>query len=116
MFKAPPLELYFDIYLFNWTNPSNLTNEDFEKPILQEVGPYRFREIPMKTKIKWHPKNYTISYRRKSVYYFIEEESVGRLDDKIVSINAVAVVSYQIEAKKDFIFENCSKFNERYVD
>lgn len=93
MWKNPPLKLFFDIYLFNWTNPCNLTDADYEKPILEELGPYRFREIPMKTKVKYHPSNFTISYRRKSTYYFVEEESIGRLDDKIVTINTVAVVS-----------------------
>lgn len=93
MWKNPPLKLFFDIYLFNWTNPCNLTEADYEKPILQEIGPYRFREIPMKTKVKWHPHNNTISYRRKSTYYFVEEDSIGRLDDTIITINTVAVVS-----------------------
>lgn len=93
LWKNPPLKLNFDIYLFNWTNPCNLTEDDYEKPILKQIGPYRFREIPTKTKIKWHPKNSTISYRRKSTYFFVEEESAGRLDDTIVTINAVAVVS-----------------------
>lgn len=93
VWKNPPLSLNFDVYLFNWTNPSNLTKEEYEKPILQQIGPYRFREKPMKTKVRWHPENGTISYRRKSTYYFVEEESVGQLDDRITTINAVAVVS-----------------------
>lgn len=93
LWKNPPLKLNFDIYLFNWTNPCNLTADDYEKPILKQIGPYRFREIPTKSKIKWHPNNKTISYRRRSTYFFVEEESAGRLDDTIVTINAVAVVS-----------------------
>lgn len=93
MWKNPPLSLNFDVYLFNWTNPCNLTGEDFEKPILEEIGPYRFRERPTKTQVEWHPENSTISYRRKSTYYFVDDESIGRLDDKITTINTVAVVS-----------------------
>lgn len=93
MWKNPPLSLNFDVYLFNWTNPRNLTADEYEKPILEQIGPYRFREKSMKTKVKWHTDNSTISYRRKSLYYFVEEESVGRLDDKITTVNAVAVVS-----------------------
>lgn len=93
MWKNPPLMLNFDVYLYNWTNPCNLTADDYEKPILEQIGPYRFREKAMKTKVKWHQNNSTISYRRKSTYYFVEEESIGRMDDKIITINAVAVVS-----------------------
>lgn len=85
------LPLNFDIYLFNWTNPCSFTADDYEKPILQQIGPYRFREIPTKTNVKWHPHNKTVSYRRKSTYFFVENESVGRLDDTIVTINALAI-------------------------
>lgn len=91
MWKKPALPLNFDVYLFNWTNPTNLSKSDFEKPIVEQIGPYRFREIADKTNIRFHP-NKTISYKRRSYYYFVEEESVGRLDDKITTLNAVALV------------------------
>lgn len=103
MWKNPPLSLNFDVYLFNWTNPRNLTADEYEKPILEQIGPYRFREKSMKTKVKWHTDNSTISYRRKSLYYFVEEESVGRLDDKITTVNAVAVVSSHLTIT-NFVF------------
>lgn len=92
LWKDPPIPLKFDVYLYNWTNPRNLTEDDFEKPILQQIGPYRFTEITNKTKIRWHPKNQTISYRRRSVYHFDPEGSVGRLDDLITTVNVVALV------------------------
>lgn len=106
VWKNPPLSLNFDVYLFNWTNPRNLTTDEYEKPILQQIGPYRFREKPMKTKVRFHPENGTISYRRKSTYYYVEEESVGRLDDKITTLNAVALVIYSY-----FYFYYVNDFN-----
>lgn len=93
----------FDVYLYNWTNPTNLTDESFEKPILQQIGPYRFTEITEKSKIRWHPKNFTISYKRRSVYYFNPEESVGRLDDQITTVNAVAMVKITIHIQRHSI-------------
>lgn len=93
LWKKPPLSLNFDIYLFNWTNPTNLTQSDYEKPILEQIGPYRFRETGQKTRIKWHPENSTVSFRRRNTYHFDAEGSVGRLDDKIITLNAVAIVS-----------------------
>lgn len=62
-------------------------------PKVQQIGPYRFTEVTDKTKIRWYPKNSTIGYKRRSFYYFNEEESVGQLDDKITTVNAVAMVS-----------------------
>lgn len=110
MWKKPPIALNFDVYLYNWTNPSNLTDDDFVKPIVQQVGPYRFTEITEKSKIRWHPKNFTISYKRRSVYYFNPEESVGRLDDKITTINVVAMVRIVIHFPLHTIMK-CSLFS-----
>lgn len=81
-----------DVYFFNWTNPEDLKNAS-TKPILEELGPYRFTERPEKVDIVWHNHNHTVSYRKKSVYFFDEEGSNGTLDDVISSINVVALVS-----------------------
>lgn len=114
MWKKPPITLNFDVYLYNWTNPSNLTSADFEKPIVQQIGPFRFTEITDKTKIRWHPNNFTISYNRRSFYYFNEEESKGRLDDKITTVNVVAMVR-QI-ARSMFVFPPDENVNIFYSD
>ncbi|XP_058118230.1 protein peste [Anopheles coustani] len=87
---APPFPLAMDIYFFNWTNPEDIRNHS-TKPILEELGPYRFIERPTKVDIAWHDQNATVSYRKKSLFYFDEEGSNGRLDDVISSINIVAV-------------------------
>jgi scavenger receptor class B, member 1 len=90
--RVPPLPMVFDIYLFNWTNPEDFTNHS-TKPILQELGPYRFKEKKENVDITWNPENYTISYRRKSVYYFDAAGSVGSLNDSVTTLDMVAVVS-----------------------
>lgn len=96
LWKAPPIPLTFDVYLYNWTNPRNFTKDDYEKPIVEQIGPYRFKEVPDKTNIRWHPRNSTISYRRRSTYYFDEENSVGKLDDRITTVNVVSLVTNSI--------------------
>jgi scavenger receptor class B, member 1 len=78
------------VYFFNWTN-----SEDFldatTKPILQEVGPYRFREYRDKQNISFNEKNSTVSYRSLSTFHFDEAGSNGTLDDVITQLNIVAV-------------------------
>lgn len=88
--KTPPFPLSFDIYFYNWTNPEDLYNHS-TKPILVQMGPYRFTEVPDKVDIVFHPENNTVSYKRKSDFWFDEEGSVGSLDDEVTILNAVAI-------------------------
>lgn len=89
--KVPPVELALDIYLFNWTNSKDFKNHSTQ-PILEQCGPYRFIEHPDKVDIKWHPENASVSYRKMSYYYYDSEQSHGHLNDKITTLNAVALV------------------------
>lgn len=80
-----------DIYFFNWTNPDDITNHS-TKPIMVELGPYRFREKPQKINITFNDNNSTVSYKTMSTFYFDYDGSNGTLDDVITTINVVAVV------------------------
>lgn len=84
--------MYLDIYLFNWTNAEDFTNKSI-KPNLVEIGPYRFQEIPQKVNVTWHDSNATVSYRKQSRYHFVPDQSKGKLDDVITSLNIIALVS-----------------------
>lgn len=90
--KVSPLPLYFDVYLFNWTNPEDFRKGSKRKPRFVQLGPYRFREIPDKVNIQWHT-NYSVSFRKKAVFYFDQEGSNGTLEDKITTVDTVAHVS-----------------------
>jgi scavenger receptor class B, member 1 len=94
--KSPPQPLYLDVYLFNWTNPEDI-NDSVIKPVMKEIGPFRFQEIPQKVNVKWHDHNSTVSYRKQSQYIFIPDQSKGNLDDMITSVNVIALVSDSIQ-------------------
>lgn len=85
----PPLIM--DIYIFNWTNPDELNNNDI-KPKFQEVGPFRFKEIKEKINVTLNDNN-TVTYRHMKHYFFCEENSPMQLSETITTINAVALVS-----------------------
>lgn len=90
MWKTPPIPMSIDIYLFNWTNPTPF-DETFEKPILVELGPYRFTEVMDKVDVVWSPHNSTVSYRRKSTYFFDAAGSRGQLGDTVTTLNIIAL-------------------------
>ena len=62
-------------------NPRDLFHKH-EKPILEERGPYTFRETQKKVDIQWHP-NGTVTYKRVKYWYFERDLSVGDLSDVI---------------------------------
>lgn len=93
MWKTPPIPMSMDIYFFNWTNPCDFTKDQYVKPILREVGPYRFTEIMDKVDVHWYPSNSTVSFRKKSTYFFDAAGSKGQLDDTITTLNIIALVS-----------------------
>lgn len=94
IWKTPPIPMSMDIYFFNWTNPSNFSRDEFVKPILQQVGPYRFHENMDKIDVNWHPQNATVSFRKKSTFFFDPIGSKGKLDDVITSLNVIALVIF----------------------
>ncbi|XP_014369351.2 protein peste isoform X1 [Papilio machaon] len=82
----PTIPLYFDVYLFNWTNADQFPEEI---PNLQEVGPYRFREQRRHVNVSWHPHNGSVSYRTQRSWHF-DETSNGTLEDNITTLNIIA--------------------------
>ncbi|XP_037960822.1 protein peste [Teleopsis dalmanni] len=102
--KVSPLPLYLDVYLFNWTNPEDFYVGSKRKPKVEQIGPYRFREKPDKVDIEWHTSNVSISFRKKSLFYFDANSSRGSLEDKITSVNTVAHTA-ALRAKNENIFQ-----------
>jgi scavenger receptor class B, member 1 len=88
--KKPTVPLYLDVYFFNWTNSEEFL-DTMTKPIMRELGPYRFREIRDKKIIAFNNDNSTVSYKTISTFYFDEDGSNGTLDDEITQLNIVAV-------------------------
>ncbi|NP_001164651.1 protein peste-like [Bombyx mandarina] len=81
----PDVPIFFDIYMFNWTNPERFPEE---KPNFEEIGPYRYQEHRRHVNISWHPENGTIGYRTLRSWVW-DESSVGSQDDIITTIDVI---------------------------
>jgi len=97
-----PIPVYTKFYFFDMINPSDLFHSH-EKPILEERGPYTFRETQKKVNLRWHD-NGTISYRRVNYWYFERDMSVGPLTDTVTTINVPVVGSAEF-VRGDFFME-----------
>jgi len=64
------------LYIFNMTNPENFLHRG-EKPKLQEIGPFVYREDMEKVNIKFND-NGTVTFQHKKILNFVPELSVDR--------------------------------------
>ncbi|XP_078410751.1 scavenger receptor class B member 1 isoform X4 [Cetorhinus maximus] len=90
MWRDIPVPLYMSLYLFEVKNPQEILYG--EKPVLEERGPYVYREYRWKSNITFH-NNYTVSYREYKRYHFCSERSAGSESDEIVLPNVLALMN-----------------------
>lgn len=102
MWKETPIPIYFEIYLFNWTNANEVLHDWNVKPKVQERGPYTFSEHHIRVNLQWN-ENKTVTYQQKRIWKFLPEKSNGSLDDHIITVNPIAAtVGYFIRDKNFF--------------
>ncbi|VVC41561.1 Hypothetical protein CINCED_3A008854 [Cinara cedri] len=82
-----PVPLNMSVYLFNWTNPE-ATIKNGDKPILQQLGPYVFKEYRTKMNTTFN-NNDTITYMQLKSWKFDPILSNGSLSDPVTTINIV---------------------------
>ncbi|KAG6451937.1 protein peste isoform X2 [Manduca sexta] len=83
---APTVPIFFDIYMFNWTNADKFPEE---KPNFEELGPYRYLERRKHVNITYHPNNGTIGYRTVRSWVW-DPSNNASLDDNITTLNVIA--------------------------
>ncbi|XP_023315904.1 sensory neuron membrane protein 1-like isoform X1 [Trichogramma pretiosum] len=70
-----PFPLDFKIYLWNVTNPDEVTKG--EKPVLNQIGPYFFEEWQEKVDIVDRKEDDTVEYSLKNKWIFVPGKSDG---------------------------------------
>ncbi|XP_072365874.1 scavenger receptor class B member 1 isoform X2 [Scyliorhinus torazame] len=88
MWRDIPVPFYMSLYFFEVKNPQEILRG--EKPVLEQRGPYVYREYRQKSNITFH-NNYTVSYREYRHYHFCPEQSAGNETDQIVLPNMLAL-------------------------
>ena len=95
MWKDAPVPMYINFYFFNILNTDDITKHH-AKPILQEVGPYVFKEVHERINIATYP-NGTMEFQQKRYWYFDEgrTNSSLSLNDSVTTLNVPYVVFIQ---------------------
>ncbi|XP_044754720.1 protein peste-like [Coccinella septempunctata] len=100
----PPPSMTFDIYFFNWTNPEDFYNKS-TKPIVTEVGPFRFDMLPERSNVTFNPSNDTLTYDLRRWYRFNEAESPFGLDTKVTILNQLSAAAAYKSQEMNFIMK-----------
>ncbi|XP_018568082.1 protein peste-like isoform X2 [Anoplophora glabripennis] len=84
-----PVPLSLKLFVFNWTNPKDIYDNN-TKPKFQQLGPYYFSETKEKSSVIWND-NGTVTYKNLKKWYFEASLSNGSLTDTVTSIDPVAL-------------------------
>ncbi|XP_055063624.2 scavenger receptor class B member 1 isoform X2 [Misgurnus anguillicaudatus] len=88
MWKDIPVPFFMSVYFFNVLNPDEILKG--EKPMLQQRGPYVYREQRWKDNITFHNNN-TVTYLEYRRYFFEESMSVGNESDVVTIPNMLVL-------------------------
>ncbi|CAL8070693.1 unnamed protein product [Calicophoron daubneyi] len=86
--SKPSVPIYFSVYLYNLTNPTDVLDGD--RPHFSIVGPYVYRERRQTNVVGWsdEPVPKSVFYKSRTFYHFVPELSASsdRLG-KVTSLN-----------------------------
>ncbi|CAI2738156.1 unnamed protein product [Dicrocoelium dendriticum] len=81
----PTIDIYFQAYLFNLTNPIEF--QAGEKPILHQLGPYTYKERRFKKDIIPQAMPSTLQYKEVKEYHFKPAMSAGLESDVVTTVS-----------------------------
>ncbi|XP_041359462.1 lysosome membrane protein 2-like [Gigantopelta aegis] len=87
---VPPAPIYFQVWVFNVVNPDEIIKNG-AIPVLEERGPYTYREYRTKKKIDFIEKNATVTYMEDRAYVFDRNMSCGPETDRFTTLNILLV-------------------------
>ncbi|XP_062814626.1 scavenger receptor class B member 1 isoform X2 [Anolis carolinensis] len=88
LWKDIPVPFYFSVYLFEVLNPDDILRG--EKPVVNQRGPYVYREYRVKENITFH-ENDTLSFLEYRQFHFKADMSNGSESDYIVVPNMLVM-------------------------
>ncbi|KAK3869390.1 hypothetical protein Pcinc_025297 [Petrolisthes cinctipes] len=89
MWRTTPVPLFLSFYFFNLTNPKEFENGAV--PLLEEIGPYCYREYHEKQNLTFYP-NYTVSFYQQRWWIWDQDKSGNRTqEDELIILNTVPV-------------------------
>nr|XP_027215929.1 protein croquemort-like [Penaeus vannamei] len=110
IWRLTPVPLFLRLYFFNLTNPDEF--EKGAKPIVQQVGPYCYREYHEKQNLTFH-RNHTVTFFQQRWWHWDQEMSGNNTrDDVITIVNAVPIsAAWSVRSLKPALSSLNAMFN-----
>nr|WNX29034.1 sensory neuron membrane protein 2 [Odontotermes formosanus] len=99
IWERVPYPMDFKIYLFNVTNPMDV--QKGATPVVQEVGPYCYKEDKEKVNIVDHEDDDTVSFNLKDTWYFNKDESGTLTGEENITIPNVLLLGMVLTAQRE---------------
>ncbi|VDN43385.1 unnamed protein product, partial [Dibothriocephalus latus] len=107
---SPPGEVYMQFFLFSVMNPSEFVGG--KRPILQQHGPFTYRQRQERVNVSLDPENGTISYSNRKFYEFDRNLSSADENTNIIALN----LAYIAIAEKSKEFPSMISFIMRILE
>jgi len=88
--ENPPVPIFMTFYLFDCTNSEDILNHANTIPVLEQRGPFTFRETRIKHNVTEEAGG-TLTYREVATYYYAPTEGDTPLDIKITTVNPIYI-------------------------
>uniref|UniRef100_A0AAG5DB36 Scavenger receptor class B n=1 Tax=Anopheles atroparvus TaxID=41427 RepID=A0AAG5DB36_ANOAO len=85
----PPIDMYLEVFMWNWTNAADYQQENY-KPHLEQIGPYVFRERHERVNLEWSDEEDLLTFQQRRIWHYVPERSVGDYEnDRVITISPV---------------------------
>lgn len=104
--KEPSVPIYMQFFVFDVVNFEEVRKG--QKPLVEQKGPYSYREYREKQNITWDGKNSTVSYNERTWFVFDPSTSCGTCDpanDYVHTVNLPLITLAEMTKKYKDIFK-----------
>ena len=104
--RMPSVPIYAQFFVFNVVNFKEVKQGN--KPLLEQKGPYSYREYREKQNITWESKNSTVSYNEKTWFVFDPDTSCDKCDpfkDYVYTVNLPLITVAELTKDYKDIFK-----------
>ncbi|CAH0724036.1 unnamed protein product, partial [Brenthis ino] len=93
MWENPTYEVFSEVYILNYTNTEEFLRGDSKQLELEEIGPFKFKEMRTNENMKIDKERGVMTMNPKVRLEFLPEESIAHYKDVKVTVPSIALIA-----------------------